>query len=116
MRSNFSISARNSGQDLIVDIAGVFDGNSAWELINTITGKFKGKGRIVVDTTNVETVHPFGSAVLESLVKMNLFPKDKIVFRDTDTVCGGQSGLERFLGMDCAKRLKGKCTSTASIC
>ena len=63
MASNFRILTRRSNGDLHLKLKGDFDGSSAFELIHTLN-TYNGKvGKIVVDTSSLARIHPFGMDV-----------------------------------------------------
>ena len=60
MASNFRILIRRNNGDLHLKLKGDFDGSSAFELINTLNAHIGKVGKIVVDTSGLSHVHPFG--------------------------------------------------------
>ena len=65
MASNFQIFSYKTKDSLHLKLNGDFDGNSAYELINTLNEADKGFWEIFIDTNGLKTIHPFGRAVFE---------------------------------------------------
>lgn len=65
MASNFRIYRHRTRDSLHLKLDGDFDGNSAHELINTLTEFGKGLYQIFIDTNDLKTVHPFGKDVFQ---------------------------------------------------
>jgi len=65
MASNFQIYSFKTRESLHLKLTGDFDGNSAYELINTLTKHGKGLFEIFIDTNELTTIHPFGRDVLQ---------------------------------------------------
>ena len=80
MGANFDIELNKSDGNLLIDLKGDFDGNTAWELVNRIALEYDGSGMIFINTEKVEDVVPFGGALLENLICSSTFPRNKMVF------------------------------------
>ena len=65
MASNFRIDRDQRGDGLHLELTGDFDGTSAYELINTLQTYGHGTGSILIDTSNLSCIHPFGIAVFQ---------------------------------------------------
>ena len=67
MAVNFKIYRLRSKSKNSVRLAldGDFDGTSAHELINALAACEKGVDQVVIDTSGLKAVHPFGQAVLQ---------------------------------------------------
>jgi hypothetical protein len=63
--SNFQIYSFKTRDSLHLKLAGDFDGNSAYELINTLIEHGKGFYEIFIDTNDLKTIHPFGKDVFQ---------------------------------------------------
>ena len=74
MASNFQIFSFKTRDSLHLKLAGDFDGNSAYELINTLTEHGNGFYEIFIDTNELTTIHPFGKDVFQK----NLRSSNKI--------------------------------------
>jgi anti-anti-sigma regulatory factor len=60
MASNFRITTLRGQKSTEFRLEGDFDGTSAFELLHTMEDKCSGGGRVVVDTSQLRHVHPFG--------------------------------------------------------
>ena len=74
MASNFQIFSFKTRDSLHLKLAGDFDGNSAYELINTLAEHGKGSYEIFIDTNELRIIHPFGKDVFQK----NLRSSNKI--------------------------------------
>ncbi len=118
MSELFSMEFQALGNDLFVNLFGVFDGSSAWQLANTILIRFRGhgQGKLFIDARDLATVMPDGAEIIATLVPSSLVSKKDVLIRDWE---GTHSGLEHFSAL-CKKTFIGeapyKCVSAASIC
>jgi hypothetical protein len=116
MSKSFSMQFQILGNDLFVNLSGVFDASSAWQLANTILTRFHGQGKLFIDTRDLSTVVPVGADIIVNLVPSSLVRKKDVLIRDFE---GTYSGLEHFQAL-CEKTFLGevscKCVSAASIC
>ena len=69
MASNFQIFSFKTRDSLHLKLAGDFDGNSAYELINTLIEHGKGSYEIFIDTNELNTIHPFGKDVFQKNIR-----------------------------------------------
>lgn len=65
MASNFQIYSFKTRDSLHLKLSGEFDGNSAYELINTLTKHGKDLYEIFIDTNDITTIYPFGKDVFQ---------------------------------------------------
>jgi hypothetical protein len=65
MASNFQIVFFKTRDSLHLKLDGDFDGNSAYELINTIKDHGTEFFQIFIDTNDLKTVHAFGKEVFQ---------------------------------------------------
>jgi hypothetical protein len=65
MASNFRIYRHRTRGSLHLKLDGDFDGNSAHELINTLTDYGTGFDQIFIDTNDLKTIYPFGRNVFK---------------------------------------------------
>jgi hypothetical protein len=65
MAVNFKIKTSHDGNGLHLNLAGDFDGSSAWELLNNIVDDGGNIRRIFINTNGLKEVHPFGKAIFE---------------------------------------------------
>lgn len=71
MASNFKISCHQRTDNLYINLAGDFDGSSAFELVN-ILNEHHGKVRnVIIQTDRLVSVHPFGLNVFKNNFPMN---------------------------------------------
>lgn len=64
MAQNFKISIHRTRKDLLVGLSGDFDGSSALELIHVLSRNGTDSRNILVNTSGVGMIHPFGREVL----------------------------------------------------
>ena len=63
MASNFRIQIHQNSDNVHLNLIGCFDGNSAFELINTLKDKCKKVQKIFIHTCGISAIHPFGRSV-----------------------------------------------------
>jgi hypothetical protein len=73
MAPNFQISSVKTRDSLHLKLTGDFDGNSAYELINTLTEYGKHFYEIYIDTNELKIIHPFGKDLFQK--KLNVIQK-----------------------------------------
>jgi hypothetical protein len=66
MSLRFELASHRTKDILHLQLMGEFDGSSACELVNKIMEKGSGASQILVDTSKVLNVHPFGKLVLQN--------------------------------------------------
>ena len=66
MSTDFQMNYHHNKDNLHVKMQGIFDGNSAHELLNLFLREYRCGGRVFVDTAGVSEVLPFGSKVLQA--------------------------------------------------
>jgi hypothetical protein len=71
MKSNFYLNTAQRNQEYHIDLHGVFDGASAFELLRSIWKGDKKGMTMFIDTSHLKATHPFGQAVLESNLPQN---------------------------------------------
>ena len=71
MQSNFKLTVQKKNQDIIIKLFGVFDGASAFELIQAIDRKNNSGKKVYIDTSRLSQTFPFGQAVLEKHLSNN---------------------------------------------
>jgi hypothetical protein len=110
MSANFKITTYKNNNELNIDLAGDFDGNSAWELIHAITRHDPGEGDIIIHTNKLGRVIPFGQAMFDTLIGTNRIARRRICFK------GEKCGLMQLDGY--GRRVCGKsgspCTCTGN--
>jgi anti-anti-sigma regulatory factor len=65
MASNFRIFVHRNSDNLHLELVGDFDGTSAFELLDTVMENGHGLRKVLIDTSGLETIYPFGAAVFE---------------------------------------------------
>lgn len=66
MSARFKPFNRLGRQVLHLQLLGEFDGSAACELIKKIEENGSGASQVIVDTTRLRSVHPFGKTVFQS--------------------------------------------------
>ena len=65
MASNFHIFSYKTRDSLHLKLEGDFDGNSAYELLETLKKYDSGSYQIFIDTNDLKTIYPFGKEVFQ---------------------------------------------------
>jgi len=68
MPAKFQLSSRLKKNILHLQLLGEFDGSAACELIKRIEEDSSGASKILVDTTELRVVHPFGRTVFKNRI------------------------------------------------
>ena len=87
MSADFQINTRKSNGNIHVQLAGDFDGSSAWTLVNLLHEKHDGNGRIFINTDKLGEICPFGCSIFQNRIDLNRLPADRLFFE-------GKKGLE----------------------
>lgn len=66
MATNFRISFRRRSGSLHLNLAGDFDGSSAFELLNVLKDNMDETCRVIIQADGLKKTHPFGTRILES--------------------------------------------------
>jgi hypothetical protein len=66
MSAKFHLLSRLGMQVLHLQLLGEFDGSAACELIKKIEENGSGVSQVIIDTTQLRSVHPFGKTVFQS--------------------------------------------------
>jgi hypothetical protein len=77
----FQIDYKHNNGNLHLRLHGLFDGSSAWDLINLIHGRYNGQGRVFVDTKGLAEIHPSGSQIFKSNLDQGIIPFGNIFFK-----------------------------------
>ncbi len=116
MSRTFSMKSHILEKDLFINLSGVFDGSSAWQLANTILTRFHGVGKLFIDARDLSAVVPFGADMIVNLVPRSLVGEKNVLIRDCN---GTHSGLDHFQTLS-ENTFPGEshrnCFSAASIC
>ena len=65
MASNFHMFSFKTKDSLHLKLEGDFDGNSAYELLETLKKYDSGSYQIFIDTNDLKTIYPFGKEVFQ---------------------------------------------------
>ena len=65
MASNFQIYSFKTKESLHLKLVGDFDGSSAYELINKISEHGKRFYEVFIDTTDLNSIYPFGKEIFQ---------------------------------------------------
>jgi hypothetical protein len=68
MAAKFQLSSSLSENVLHVQLRGEFDGSAACELIKKIEEDGSSASKILVDTTELRSIHPFGKTVFQNRI------------------------------------------------
>ena len=71
MASNFHMFSFKTRDSLHLKLEGDFDGNSAYELLETLKKYDSGSYQIFIDTSDLKTIYPFGKEVFQK--KLGIF-------------------------------------------
>lgn len=66
MAANFQISLHRNNASLEVNLTGDFDGTSACELLNILSEQCDSVDRVLVDTSRLKEIYPFGLDTFQS--------------------------------------------------
>jgi len=66
MNSNFNLKTQRQNHHFRIDLHGVFDGASAFELVRAIERGYDNNNTVLIDTEHLTSTCSFGKAVLES--------------------------------------------------
>lgn len=81
MSTNFQVTFKRHNGNLHVHPRGDFDGSSASELIRLLGRKYDGNGEVVIDTSQLRKVFPFGSSTFQGKVKESRIPPNRLSFK-----------------------------------
>ncbi len=71
MSSNFRIIYYQNSDDLHLKLVGDFDGSSALELVNALKEHHGKVEKIVINTCDLASIHPFGLSVFRNNCSVN---------------------------------------------
>ncbi|MCG8615823.1 MAG: hypothetical protein MI802_06365 [Desulfobacterales bacterium] len=71
MKSNFHLQTRKKNHELHINLHGIFDGASAFELIEVIQEGGKEGLSIFIDTSHLKEAYAFGKSVLDTHLPKN---------------------------------------------
>jgi len=76
MASNFHIFSYKTKDSLHLKLEGDFDGNSAYELLETLKKYSSSFYQVFIDTNDLKTIYPFGKEVFQK--KLDTYKKQII--------------------------------------
>jgi len=80
LASNFQIYSFKTKDSLHLKLAGDFDGNSAYELLNALAEHGKNFIEIFIDINDLKLVHPFGRDVFQKNLRSSSKLYGNLVF------------------------------------
>ena len=80
MASNFSIFSCKTRDSFHLKLVGDFDGNSAYELLETLKKYGSIYYQIFIDTNDLKTIHPFGREVFQKNMGIYMQQLNNLVF------------------------------------
>ena len=87
MSAKFHIKLKRKNGNLHLQPTGVFDGSSAWRMVNLLHEQYDGKGQVFIDTQGLRDIYPFGCSTFQCQLNPRRLPADRLVFN-------GEKGLE----------------------
>lgn len=108
MSTDFQMNYHHNKDNLHVKMQGIFDGNSAHELLNLFLREYRCGGRVFVDTAGVSEVLPFGSKVLQARLCQTPVPASQLFFKGENGFNMAPSG-SRVLIVPPRKKKSGCC-------
>ncbi len=80
MATNFHMSSHKTRDSLHLKLEGDFDGNSAYELYETIKKYSRDYYEIFIDTNDLKAIYPFGSEVFQKKLGTLKQPLSNLIF------------------------------------
>ncbi len=80
-RNGFQMDCRHSKGNLHIRARGIFDGNSAHELLTLLRERYTGAGRVFVDTSELEEILPVASSQFRSGLHVTPVPAGNLFFK-----------------------------------
>jgi len=80
MNTPFQILFNETDNSLHIQPDGDFDGASAWELVNLLHDRYRGQDEVVIDTSRLRLVHPFGCATFKCNLDRKRVPAERLCF------------------------------------
>lgn len=66
MAENFQITTKKIKDEVFIIVSGDFDGSSAYELINVINSSCPECKKIIINTSKLNKIYPFGRKIFKS--------------------------------------------------
>ena len=86
MAHNFKIFMHRTIDNLHLNLKGDFDGSSAFELLNILKENLDSAKRILIDTSNLKKIYPFGQDVFDHNLSKLLDHRIRIQFIGPNTL------------------------------
>jgi hypothetical protein len=80
MSTSFSIAFYTRNGNLHVQPQGDFDGASAWEMLNLLHDQYRGQGSVIIDTSGLHQIHPFGRKTFHCNLNRRKLPINRLCF------------------------------------
>ncbi len=80
MGTKFQVRFTRHNGNLHVHPRGDLDGSTAWQLIRLLKKKYDGKGNVVIDTSRLRTILPFGRSTFQGQLHLSRIPAGNLVF------------------------------------
>ncbi len=80
MAPNFKISVHQNDDELNLVMQGDFDGTSACELLNVLKNECNGVGTVVIETSGLKEIYPFGRDTFQNNLYMLKSQPIRLVF------------------------------------
>lgn len=81
MNKSFRIESKRSNGNLHLHPRGTLDGSSACELIRLLHEQYEGRGRVFIETRDLDELHPFGCSTFRGRLDRKTLPADRIFFK-----------------------------------
>lgn len=114
MSADFQMKFRHNNDNLHVKMLGVFDGNSAHELLNLFQHEYRGAGRVFVDTAGLREVLPFGTQVFQTRLCQTPVPASQLFFKGEKGFSIAPEGSKVLLVPD--RKKKNGCCGACAHC
>jgi hypothetical protein len=80
MAANFRISARRKGRDMEINLAGDFDGTSAYELLHFLNKNCSSCDRVIIKSDLLKKIYTFGQDIFQNNLSLLNSQHIQIVF------------------------------------
>jgi len=107
MNTPFQIQFNETDNSLRIQPEGDFDGASAWELVNLLHDRYKGQSAVVIDTSRLRQVHPFGCATFKCRLDLSRVPAERLCFEGDKGSAIAPDGSKVIAGKPC--HCNGRC-------
>lgn len=112
-RNDFQMQYRHSKGNLHIRARGVFDGNSAHELLALLRERYTGAGRVFVDTSELEEILPLASSQFRSGLRVTPVPARSLFFKGKKGFHLAPDGSRVLIVRE---KKKGGCCGKCAVC